>query len=80
MTSASVAPYLRLSEWNEIQPLLQFLQARGIDVHFVRVMRKLGLQFAQRADAPARAARRLRRAGIHALQFLQRAAQHARLA
>ena len=50
MTSASVAPYLRLSEWSRLRRSSSSLQARGVNVDLVRVMRELRLQFAQRGD------------------------------
>ncbi len=79
MTSASVAPYLRLSEWMQIQPLFELLKLRGINVRFFRVSRKFRLQFARARRGLRVQFSQLRRAGIHALQFLQRAANRARL-
>ena len=68
-----------LERMDEVQPLLELLQPRRVNVHFVGVARKLRLQFAQGGHGLRVQLSERRRAGIHALQFLQRAANDAGL-
>ena len=63
----------------EIQPLLELLQSRGINVHLFGITGKFGLQLAQRGRRLQCNPTRCARARVHALQFLQGAAHRARL-
>ena len=68
-----------LERIDEIEPLLQFHEPRGINIHLVGIARKPGLQLAQCLAHLREQPDQIRRTGIHALQFGQHAANDAGL-
>ena len=70
---------LALERVDEVEALFELLQARGVKVDLVRVMGELRLQFVQRRHGLLVQGQERSRRGIHALQFLQGAADAAGL-